>query len=429
MAQDGVLVTPEDAAAVAESVNVSELAERIGLRAVEVIAELHDSNDKDLVQLTVEAALSNVDAVLRGFAASRSPASARPPGQTLGWVSTLAQRGISVAAIPRCYVVGLGICDAALREAVNRLDASEEAKRHLSNAASQYLFEYCEKISGDLVDHYERERELWVRSADSVRAELVTAIVSGRPADPRVTSAALGYNLDRSHVAMVVWSDPQSPDRPPLQALKRAAADIAHHLKGIELLVVPTGASMVWAWTSGPSVTAWPPEGLSVDAPLMAAIGALAPGLDGFVQSHKQARDGRRMSGVYSRPGGTVTVHRDVALDALLTQDLAAAGVFVADELGELSLDNERSRRLRTTLSTFFAEGQSWGRTAERLGVHQNTVMYRVQQAKDLLGRSLTERRLELEVALRLAEADAKLSPGGLASSGIPDFRSERGEL
>ena len=63
----------------------------------------------------------------------------------------------------------------------------------------------------------------------------------------------------------------------------------------------------------------------------------------------------------------------------------------------------------------------SWGRTAERLSIHQNTVIYRVNQAKDLLGRPLTERRLELEVALRLAEASDSLSAGALASAAQPD--------
>lgn len=414
-------MTPEDAAAVTANVDVTDLGERIGLRAVEVIAELRDTEDKDLEQLTVEAAMSNVHAVLRGLAAAESPASAQAPDQTLSWVSTLAQRGIAVAAIPRCYVIGLGLCDAALREAVSRLAVPESVKWELTNAASQYLFQYCEKVSGDLVDHYARERELWVRGADSVRAELVMAIVSGRPVDPHVTSAALQYNLDRLHVAVVVWSDPRSPDKPPLQALKRAAAEIAHHVKGIELLVVPAGTSMVWAWTSGPSVTDDLPADLHIDTPLMAAVGGVAHGLEGFALSHRQARDGRRMSAVFSQPAGTVTVHRDIALDALVTQNLSAAGVFVRTELGELSSDSERARRLRTTLTAFFEEGQSWGRTAERLGVHQNTVMYRVQQARDLLGRPLNERRLELEVALRLAEASANLSPGALASAGLPD--------
>lgn len=411
----------KEAAAVAASVDVPDLAERIGLRAVAVIAELHQPEDKDLEQLTVEAALPNVEAVLRGFATSESPSSAQAPEVTLNWVTTLAQRGISVAAIPRCYVIGLGLCDAALREAVRQLDAPEKVKWQLANSASQYLFGYCEKISGDLVDYYQRERELWVRSADSVRAELVHAIVAGRPVDPHAASAALGYNLERQHIALTVWADARSQHKPSIQALKRAAAAVAHKLKGVELLVVPAGSSMVWAWTGGPSVTDSPPGALSVDAPLLASVGGIGYGLDGFIQSHRQARDGRRMSAVFSNPPGTVSRYHEVALSALLTQDLSAAGQFVKTELGELSSDTERSRRLRATLVAFFEEGMSWAKTAERIGVHQNTVMYRVQQAKDLLGRELTDRRLELEVALRLADAGTSLSPGGLATAGQPD--------
>jgi hypothetical protein len=414
---------------VAASVDVADLAERIGLRAVEVISELHDAQDKDLEQLTVAAAMSNVNAVLRGFAAGESPSSAQAPELTLNWVATLAQRGITVAAIPRCYVIGLGLCNEALRDATHRLDAPEKVKWHLANAASQYLFGYCEKVSGDLVDHYQRERELWVRGADTIRAELVLAIVAGRPVDLHATSAALGYDLGRRHAAIIVWSDPRSQNKPPLQALKRAAADIAHKLKGIELLVIPAGATMVWAWTSGPAVTVNPADTLTIGSPLLASVGGLGDGLDGFIRSHRQARDGRRMTGLFSHPTGTVVHHHDVALNALLTHDLSDAGRFVKDELGELGQDTERSRRLRATLVAFFEEGMSWGRTAERLGVHQNTVIYRVQQAKELLGRPLTDRRLELEVALRLADAGGNLSPGGLASAAQSDMSMSEMDL
>ena len=418
MTQDLVRIASQKAALVAAKINVPELAERIGLRAVAVIAELHEAQDKDLEQLTVEAALPNVEAVLRGFVAWQSPSLAEAPAVTLNWVTTLAQRGISVAAIPRCYVIGLGLCDAALREAARQLDVPEKVKWQLANAASQYLYGYCEKISGDLVAYYQRERELWVRSADSVRAELVHAIVAGRPVDPHAASAALGYNLERRHVALLVWSDPRSHRTPPLQALKSAAATVARELNGVELLVVPAGSSVVWVWAGGPAVTDFPPGALSIDAPLLASVGGLGTGLEGFIQSHRQARDGRRASGVFSHPPGTVARYHDVVLGALLTQDLSAAGQFVKGELGELSSASERNHRLRATLLAFFEEGMSWAKTAERLGVHQNTVMYRVQQAKELLGHSLSDRRLELEVALRLAEAGDNLSPGGLASAG-----------
>ena len=118
-----------------------------------------------------------------------------------------------------------------------------------------------------------------------------------------------------------------------------------------------------------------------------------------------------------AHPAGSVVCYPDIALNALLTRDLSAARQFVRQELGELSSGSERSRRLRSTLVAFFEEGMSWGRTAERLNIHQNTVIYRVNQAKDLLGRPLTERRLELEVALRLAEAGDNLSAGALATT------------
>ncbi len=409
----------EEAAAVIAAVDVAALGERIGLRAVEVVAELHNPQDRDIAQLTVAAALSNVQAVLRGFQSGESPSLAQAPETTLNWATTLAQRGISVAAIPRCYVIGLGIFDSAIRETVDGLQAPEKVKWQLATTASQYLFGYCEKVSGDLVDHYQRERELWARGADSVRAELVVAIVSGRPVDVRATSAALGYDLDRHHAAIIVWTDSRTQGKPPLQALKRAAATVAHDMKGTELLVVPAGSSAVWAWTSGPKLRL--STAVSLDPPLLAAVGGLGHGLDGFVQSHHQAGDGRLVTGMFSHPAGTVVRHADIALNALLTRDLSAARQFVKDELGELSTDSERSRRLRATLVAFFEEGMSWGRTAERLNIHQNTVIYRVNQAKDLLGRSLTERRLELEVALRLAEASAKLSAGALASAAQPD--------
>lgn len=77
----------ELASAVTASIDVGEVAERIGLRAVAVVSELHDPPDKDFEQLTVTAALSNVHAVLRGFAAGELPSAAQAPELTLNWVA------------------------------------------------------------------------------------------------------------------------------------------------------------------------------------------------------------------------------------------------------------------------------------------------------------------------------------------------------
>jgi DNA-binding PucR family transcriptional regulator len=87
----------------------------------------------------------------------------------------------------------------------------------------------------------------------------------------------------------------------------------------------------------------------------------------------------------------------------LLTADLDEARRFAVRELGPLAADGDSSRRLVTTLLAFLDEGASFARAARRLGVHENTVAYRVRRAEELLGHRVAERRLELHVALRLA--------------------------
>jgi DNA-binding PucR family transcriptional regulator len=103
------------------------------------------------------------------------------------------------------------------------------------------------------------------------------------------------------------------------------------------------------------------------------------------------------------RPG-TVVRYESVALAALLTIDPAEAAGFVEAQLGELASDTDAAARLRATLRVYFEENLSPARTARRLGIHHNTVMYRVKRVEEILGRPVHEGRLELDVSLRLSE-------------------------
>jgi DNA-binding PucR family transcriptional regulator len=76
---------------------------------------------------------------------------------------------------------------------------------------------------------------------------------------------------------------------------------------------------------------------------------------------------------------------------------------FIRDELGRLGADDEAARRARETLEGFFAANSNFRITAARLGIHHNTVRYRLDRAEQLLGRPIAERRLALELALNLA--------------------------
>ncbi len=69
--------------------------------------------------------------------------------------------------------------------------------------------------------------------------------------------------------------------------------------------------------------------------------------------------------------------------------------------------------RLRATLRVYLEEKQSPTRAARRLGIHENTVTYRIKQSEEIIKRSVDERRLELETALRLSEGLEGLRAAG----------------
>nr|WP_237447719.1 helix-turn-helix domain-containing protein [Nocardioides flavescens] len=87
--------------------------------------------------------------------------------------------------------------------------------------------------------------------------------------------------------------------------------------------------------------------------------------------------------------------------------DPVRARAFVEAELGELGVADPLAERLRETVEASHRFG-SHIVTAEHLHLHEHTVRNRLQRAAELLGRPLTERRTELQVALRLCRVLAR---------------------
>ncbi|MBI5106074.1 MAG: helix-turn-helix domain-containing protein, partial [Solirubrobacterales bacterium] len=75
----------------------------------------------------------------------------------------------------------------------------------------------------------------------------------------------------------------------------------------------------------------------------------------------------------------------DVALLALLTQDLDQARAFADRVLGPLAFDDEATRRLADTLMAVLEEQGSPRRAGLRLGVHENTVAKRLRTIEAML--------------------------------------------
>jgi DNA-binding PucR family transcriptional regulator len=129
-------------------------------------------------------------------------------------------------------------------------------------------------------------------------------------------------------------------------------------------------------------------------------MGEPAQGRDGFRRTHAQAREAERTGRLALQPSPAVVRHRHIEIAAMLCGDPDKAQAMAAARLAGLTDRDETGERLRATVRALLLHGHNRGLTARALNVHHKTVAYRIKQAEDLLGRSLSEDTFALETAL-----------------------------
>lgn len=397
------------------AVGADELGEQMAEELMAVMPEFGGPVDTDLHSGLLRSCVSNVRTVFQVLASGSGTESISPPAEATGWAYELVHRGLPIATMLRAYRLGHAVAERRFEQAAEELEIEPEIRWRVLAQASRTFFAYVDAISTQLVAEYEQERGRWIRGAAAARAELVNEIIDRRPVDPRAATDTLRYDVSRCHLAFILWSDARTEELAPrIGSMELAAGALAQELGGGRILLVPIGERVVWGWTSGEQATLGVerasrllPDGLR------AALGQPADGLEGMASSHVQARAARRVGGVMGLRPGSIVRYGTVALTALLTMDPAEAARFTIAQLGELAQETDAARRLRATLCVYLEENLSPARTARRLGIHQNTVVYRVRRAEEILGHPIAEGRLELEVSLRLAE-------------GLPGLRAAR---
>ena len=360
-----------------------------------------------------EANRASTEASILGFAQiledGADPAMTSLGAPTLAYTQEGAKRGISLTTLIRSYRLG----HAAAWEAVVSLIAAHagdlEQRAIATELCSALLFAYVDAALCLAEDFYSAERERWVRSTAATRAETVDTILAGRPIDAALASRRLGYELERQHTAVIAWLQAQEEGRDTHAAMEAAIGEVRERLGATRALVHPLGILSIAAWIGmHDGVSPRQLDDLRFDtqaAPgVRLAIGEPAPGILGFRQSHNEAAQARRIAELAARPPGTITPYRRVALAAIATADIDQARRFVQRELRGLTADDDLTSRLTGTLRTYLDEHSSRSRTAKRLGIHENTVSYRIKQAEEILGRGVDQRTLELRLALALAQ-------------------------
>ncbi len=266
---------------------------------------------------------------------------------------------------------------------VDEQNLDPELASAVRRRGSDFFFAYAARLSSLVAEEYDSARPA---GSGQVRLNIVRALLDGEAVD----ASPLDYPVDGWHVGLV-GSGTQ---------LAETLAASARKLD-CRLLLLDIYEDPWWAWMG---------RTRPFNQRIRAAIASLEPGdggrmgistelrsAAGFRETNRQASCAFRAT-TRERPR---VAYPDVAMEDLASRDLEAAKTFVAAELGPVS-GTPNSERLLETLSAYFECGQNARATAAMLGVHHQTVAQRIQAIGKQTGRPVSERRAELELALRL---------------------------
>ena len=181
---------------------------------------------------------------------------------------------------------------------------------------------------------------------------------------------------------------------------------IAEALKIDGPLFIAADRATAWAWLPLQYATADPIAEIrrladSDSNAIRVAVGTIESGVAGFRGSHRRAQDAHKVA-VADRAHRRIVAatEPEVRVAALMVDDLARTRQWVHDTLGPLANNSTGDAKLRETLRIFLREGSSHTAAAEHLGLHRNTVGYRVNKAVQRRGRPITDDQIEVELAL-----------------------------
>ncbi|HEV2461434.1 MAG TPA: helix-turn-helix domain-containing protein [Ktedonobacterales bacterium] len=346
-----------------------------------------------------------------------------------GAVRQLAEMGVAAVALG-----GLPEGQALPPDEAGALDEAKALAGHLGLPLLALPATYLGEVEHDVIAHLMARRAPQSAGAEpspveaarlraGLRAEALDALLTGTYAGEaamRARAAQLGYDLTLPHAVLWVDLAPHAPVG--ADALGPRGADpAATHLA--EELTAGLGA---WARPLAGQVSALLPlaraeRGIGevaerAEALLARALGGTRPGGGEWAaglgepstapaQVHRsaaEARDAARLGLLVLGPRRLVRP-ADLGVYRLLLalRDDGSLAPFVERSLAPLLANARNGDALVQTLDAFFACNGNLSEAARRLHLHRNSLIYRLNRARELLGRDLDDP--ELRLALQLA--------------------------
>ncbi|GAB2654917.1 PucR family transcriptional regulator [Prescottella soli] len=368
------------------------------------LAGLEESFSADVPELVADAELqrdlrSAVRSQLSAFLAASGPSSAGGPAEAPISVEahalarTVAQRGLELRVLSQLYHAGHRAMLSFATEFLQQEDLDPQFKLEVLTTMWSQTSELLNAMLDELAVTYSDERERLLQGAFASRVTTVREILDGGGGVAQ-SSGLLGYPLRLEHTAVVAWVDDSTSFA---GSLDRVVTRIA---RGRRALSVPSGAHGVWSWIANDGDDAWVIDPSLIPDGVRLAVGAPAPGIAGFRSSHREALAAQRIAEVGKRRA-VVTRYADVEVVSLLSADPDGMRTLVERELVGLLGSDAASERLRDTLRAVLGCHGNHEAAARRLGIHKNTVRYRMQRVEESLGGEILTRRLKLELALK----------------------------
>ena len=386
---------------------LAELSSALGRFLEDQIPELR--GDAALMELLGTSVEANVHTVLHALRHDIVVERVEAPTAALEYARRLAQHGVPVNALVRAYRLGQRQMNEVFFAELRAIDIPDSVRVAVLEAITGTLFEYIDWMSQQVVAVYEDERERWLENQNSLRALRVREVLTANKSiDVDAATTSIRYPLRWHHLGLVMWYPDEGAEGDQLDRLQRYLREVGEFAGAAgSPLFAAADRSCGWGWL--PYRGAMAEAAANVRKFTLArpgspsvAIGSMASGVEGFRQSHREAKTARSVALIAKRPQPTVIAATDPGMSVMarLGGDVAGTRDWVAAVLGGLAADNENDARLRETLRLFLGCGSSYKVAAEELNLHFNSVKYRVGRAIARRGRDIGSDRLDVELAL-----------------------------
>jgi DNA-binding PucR family transcriptional regulator len=365
--------------------------------------------DEDVAYDMQAAVRANADRFRHLLSHAPARMSEQLPVEAADLLQSTIQNGIPLISLLEAYRAAQGL---ALDWWQSRLEqhAPPALLPLAARTLSELILTYVDTAASEIRASYEEQRRTLDNSPEGRRAHLIRRLLAGEPLDIDAAARTLNHPLTAYHLGLVLWrTGDQATHTPFADVLDTILAALGP----VRALTMPETRQRSYAWLSTSArLDPVPLRDLRIPDDVRVGASAVHTGSHGFVQAHLEAVRTATIIRERHDDNGRIASYEQIELVALLSRDIDARDRFLKRVLGPLAYATPDALRARETLRVFLACGSSPTRAARQLGVHRNTITYRLNT---LAGIAVADdphadwdthatHRLELELALHLIE-------------------------